>query len=86
MTSFQINTPELQQILCAELGGDVALPSEVRIIDGSVEHGKGMARLTDGDVIKVRVFDRWRQIESLRTSPKLVPMKVQIDVPAMAAT
>jgi hypothetical protein len=34
MTSLQINTPELQQILCAELGGDhVALPSEVRIID-----------------------------------------------------
>jgi hypothetical protein len=27
-------------MLCAELGGDVALPSEVRIIDGSVEHGK----------------------------------------------
>jgi hypothetical protein len=40
MTSLQINTPELQQILCAELGGDVALPSEVHIIDGSVEHGK----------------------------------------------
>ena len=40
MTSLQINTPELQQILYAELGGDVALPSEVRIIDGLVEHGK----------------------------------------------
>jgi ribosomal protein L21E len=73
-------------MLCAELGGDDGFSSEVRIIDvdGSVEHGKiqnqflcqvGKARQTDGDVMKVRVFDRWRQIGStMRTLLKLIPM------------
>jgi hypothetical protein len=70
-------------MLRAELGGDDGFLSEVRIIDGLVEHGKiqnqflcqvGKARLTDGDVMKVRVFDRWRQIRSMRTLLKLIPM------------
>jgi hypothetical protein len=61
----------------------MAFPSEVRIIDGSVEHDKiqnqflcevGKARQTDGDVMKVRVLDRWRQIVSMRTLLKLIPM------------
>jgi hypothetical protein len=61
----------------------MAFPSEVRIIDGSVENDKiqnqflcevGKARQTDGDVMKVRVLDRWRQIVSMRTLLKLIPM------------
>ena len=61
MTSLQINTPELQQILCAELGGDVALPSEVRIIDGSVE---GIGGIHVGSNSGDGQTDRWRCHES----------------------